>query len=161
MVMLIRFGLFFVLGYFMFAILAPGMDFWDAAKTVFVPIYVDVPLWLFDTFSDLNESFKTEDISNNNPAQDFGWLLMFLGTLALSLALPVLWWVIVTFLIWLSIFNVAPNLANGILTIFGGYDSSPQAENWKHIVNGRTTIQDTYDADVQANSIADALKNRK
>lgn len=161
MVILFKTILFAIIGFLVVALIVPGMSFMDAAEIVFSPIYIDVPAWFFHTFMGYFDALQSVDNSANNPVQDFLGLLMLLGSIACALALPVLWCVSITFAFWLAIYSVAPKVANGILTVFGGYDSSPEMENWKHIINGRTTIQDTYDADVQANAIANALKNNK
>ena len=158
MIILFRTIFFGVFGYLAVALVIPGVNFWDAAEGLFSPLYIDATSWIFHTFTDFFEHFRTMDTSHYNPAQDFINLLLMLGSIGCSLLLPVLWCVVITFVLWLSIYSAFPRVADGILTVAGGSDSSPEMENWKHIANGRTTIQDTYDADVQANAIAKALK---
>jgi hypothetical protein len=135
----------------------PSFDFWTTFDNLFSPFYVDAPSWIFHTLSDYSETVNQMDTSNYHPMQEFFWLVWWLATVALSLALPVLWWVVVTFTFWLSLYAVNQPLS---LIILPG-DNSPGMANWMHLFNGRTTIQQTFDAEVQANAIASSLKRHK
>lgn len=41
------------------------------------------------------------------------------------------------------------------------YYWTPEAENDWHLLSGRVTVQDTFDAEVQANAIASALNKHR
>lgn len=143
-------------------LLVPEIDFWDALGGLFAPFYVDIPLALFDWMSGLNESVQTMMRAENSGAKSFFFLFLLAGTIALSFVLPLAWWAFITFWFWLSVYNVFPKFAMGTLNAIGGTDS-PELNNLGHLVMGRTTMEKTYDAEVQANAIVSALnrQNRK
>lgn len=160
---LIRLICCFIIGYFILVFFLPNnMPLGDIIKNIFMVAYVDVPEWIFYIFLGFKDYLINVDNSNYNFIQDFGWMLLLAGTLILAFALPILCWIVITFILWAILHTIAPKIAIGIINILGGSSvfASPDAQNMMHLLNGRTTIQDTFDADVQANAIANAL-NRK
>jgi len=165
------FILFFFLwtGALLIAAVVPSFSLEKTAHNIFTPLYVDIPGWIFDSMTNYQEQIRTMDTSAYNPFQDFLWLVWWLSMVALSLVIPVFWWVGITFAFWLSIYAISNNA--GIFLISGETippagaryrnHSSAEAANWLHLLNGRTTIDKTFDAEVQANAIASALNRKK
>jgi len=81
--------------------------------------------------------------------------LLYLSTIALAFTLPLAFW-----FMWLMVSIVAVGefvpkyLKNG-------FKFGPETENNWHLLNGRTTIQKTFDAEVEANAIASALNKHR
>ena len=71
--------LYFVLGYFVVALIVPSMSLVDAMGSVFAPIYVDAPIWIFESLHHLNETIK-----EYRPESDFLLFLMVFVTIFLT-----------------------------------------------------------------------------
>jgi len=150
---------FLIVVYFVVALIVPEMSFWTAGEFMFAPLYQDIPIFIFNGMNEHSGVVRSMNTDDYNIVQHSLWMLWWVATIGLTLVLPLLWWVFITFWLWLSVYNVFPKFAIGAVGILGGSDS-PEAENWGHLVMGRTTIQDTYDAEVQANAIVSALNKQ-
>ena len=115
---------------------------------------------MFNFFSTHAEMLRTgADWSSHNPIQDFVYILLFLGGIGLAFGSMLAFWFMwgYTFLmgyIYLLPMSVQANMAYAP-------NNSVEGMNTWHLLSGRTTIQDTFDAEVQANAIASALKKNK
>ncbi len=134
----------FILLYLVITLVIPGVNGTEHVWTLIQYVVVNPAEYMFHFFHDISNAIGNSDMSEQNPLQDFGSILMMIGCVGLSLAVPllyILFWIVILF-----------------LSVPFDLDDSPEAKNMQHLLNGRTTIQDTFDAEVQANEIASALK---
>ncbi len=129
--------------YMIVTLVIPGVNGMDHAWSLIQYVIVYPTEYMFTFFHEIGETIRTADWSANNPLEDFIGLVLLASCTLISLAIPVLYfgfWVVLV-----------------IMAIPGAWNSPPESSNMDHLLAGRTTIQDTFDAEVQANEIAKAL----
>ncbi len=134
------------------ALFVPGISWFDHTYSIITYLFIYPASFVFDLFIGYKEVLLAGDMGGSNPLANFVHLLLFLGCIALSLALPVVYWfswALMSFIVLTSNIKIAP-VGEGI--------TSPEMKNNLHLLNGRTSIDELYAADVQANAIASALK---
>ena len=138
----------------------PGVDFFEHVNWLYGLIFVEPVMWAFHFFVNLTETIKIEhlDVAPNG-SEFFFWMLMWLGSIGMALIVGPLWiilWIMVGYVTFVMN-SVSDEVREDLL--LGHGNSSPTMQNLQHLAMGRTTIQDTYDAEVQANEIASKLSN--
>ena len=138
----------------------PGVDFFEHVNWLYGMIFVDPIMWAFHFFVDLTETVKVEHLDVAVGASEtFFWFVMWLGCLAMTLVVGPAWVVMWLMLGYVTfVMNSVSDAVREDLLVGHGY-TSPTIQNLQHLAMGRTTIQDTYDAEVQANEIAAKLSN--
>ncbi len=143
-------------------IFLPNINFFEHIEWLMTVVIVDPTLYLFESFSGIAEYILVNHVQvEENPVKLAFYLLGWLGFVGLSLIImPLMYfgWFVFTYMGF-------GNLLSGktkaqFYAMSAGGDSSGVLENLSHIFRGHTTVQKVYDADVQANAIADALKNK-
>jgi len=136
----------------------PDMSWSDELYKLIV-FYIGHPMLnMFNYFYDAFDNVKHMDWSQNNPVDDTYYFMKLLMCIVFALGLPVMFllgWLIAFFIAVIKMDYVSNRLA--VLQVLAGDGSNP-VNNTVHMLSGHTTIQDTFDAEVQANAIADALK---
>jgi len=129
----------------------PGIVWFDHAWMLVQYIIVYPSGHIFDFFVSSQDFFKDKITDDTNPLEDFTFLLLWLSCIGLTLVMPVAYWAFALFTFVVGVFGIFPALMN--IPSMG-----PEGENIWHLVNGRTTVDETFAAEVQANAIASALK---
>jgi len=115
-----------------------SMDIVINALTV---IYVDIPIWLLNTFHGL--------LPEKGIEPTFFTILQMAAATLLALSLPIIWCLAMATLMLGTLYALMPRCVKDAIS----HSYSPEIENMKHLINGRTTVQGTFDAQVQANEI--------
>jgi hypothetical protein len=110
--------------------------------------------YIFDFFVNYQDFFKDKITDDANPIETFAFFFLWISCIGLTLAAPVAYWAFTFFTSVIGLFGIFPALMN--------FPSmGPEGENIWHLVNGRTTVDETFAAEVEANAIASALKRHK
>jgi len=121
----------------------------DIVINVLTVIYVDIPMWIFNTF----HGFLPEKGADAT----FFTLLQLAGATILALSLPIVWCLTMATIMLGTLYALLPRCVTNAVS----HSYSPEIENMKHLINGRTTVQGTFDAQVQANEIVLAQQRIK
>jgi len=132
--------------WFIVVLVIPGINWYEHVYWLGSIIVVTPTAFIYNFFTEFWQSIVAEDWSNHNPIQDAVYIMLYLGGIALSLALPVL--------LWLSMLFITLDTLTGWTKIGTTGSVSADNKNIEHLLTGRTTIGHTYDADVIANAIA-------
>lgn len=144
--------LFMVFGYLTFSAVAG--QFLEGVETIFTYPFVTIPLAIMNYFGDWQGALSAVDVDGLNNLESFAHLFKFVVLTGLTLALPVLWILVLIFWTYVTLLGTFPRL-------LWGQGTSPEAQNMMHLVTGRTTIQKTFDAEVQANAVASVLDKKR
>jgi len=145
-------GIQLLLLWFVVALFMPGIAWYDHVYNIMVNILGYPAGVVFNFFTESYKEILAANWDNNNPIQDFVWLMGVLGCIALSLAIPMVYWFTWIMLTYGAIVGIAPAINNISLP------ESSLDGNMFHIITGRTTVQQTFDAEVIANAVSDKLK---
>ena len=138
--------------WFIVAAFIPGIAWADHVYGVLHTLLVEPATTMFYFFNEIADSFRYSNWDDNNPIEDFLGLLGWLGSIGLGLVVPLGYWLMWLLMAFVAVLDFMPNNAGN------GDVFDEEAENLWHLVNARTTVQDTFDAEVEANAIASALK---
>jgi len=149
-----------ILMIWMFIVLfIPDMS-WTGELYKLITFYIGHPmLSIFNYFYDASELAR--HMANqplNNPIDTSYYFVKMLVCIAIGLSAPIMFllgWFLAFFIAIIKMDYVENRL--GVLQTLAG-DGSGTVGNTVHMLSGHTTIQDTFDAEVQANAIAKAMK---
>jgi len=134
------------------ALFIPSIAWFDHVYNIVVYLFIQPAWFIFELFDGFKESILASDFGGENPIANFAYLLGMLGSIALALALPLAYWFSSAFFVFYVL-----TLGMKVKPVGEGIDS-PAMKNWMHLFNGRTTVDELYAAEVQANAIAEAIK---
>jgi len=139
----------------------PGVNFIEHITWLLNSVLVEPAYWMFYLFNDNAEYVRvTYLLGETNPILTFSFLLLWFGLIGLSLiCVPVFWfgWICCTYVGFIA--GMSEEMRSNWLLGTTASNYSPTLENLQHLFMGRTTIQDTYDAEVLANEIGRINKN--
>ena len=145
-----KFGIQLLILWFIVALFMPGIAWYDHVYNIMVNILGYPAGVVFSFFTECYKEILAANWDNNNPIQDFVWLLGVIGSIALSLAIPMAYWFTWIMVTYVAITEIVPAI-NRIPT-------ATTDGNLFYIVTGRTTVQNTFDAEVIANAVSDKIK---
>lgn len=129
-------------------------QFLEGVETAFKYPFVTIPWAIMNYFGDWQATLSAVNVDGLNNLESFAHLVKFVVLTGLTLALPALWVLTLIFWIYGTLLSTFPRL-------LWGPGASSEAHNMMHLVTGRTTIQKTFDAEVQANAVASALDKKR
>lgn len=146
-----KLGIQLLLLWFVVALFMPGINWYDHVYNIMVNILGYPAGIVFEFFMDSYQQILAANWDNHNPLQDFVYLFGFLGCIALGLTLPLVYWYTWIMVTYVAITEVVP-IINNIST------GNAMDNNLFYIFTGRTTVKETFEAEVIANAIAEKLK---
>jgi len=118
---------------------------------------------IFYYFQDAYKSIQHMDWDSINPIQSGYYLFKMIFCIMLALGLPVIFvggWVVGFFITFWNI--MVPDESKDVaLSAMAGNGRSTVSNDFHMIATTHTSIQDTFDAEVQANAIADAISEKR
>ncbi len=151
-----------LVAWILIAIFLPGISFFEHVEWLLTVVVVNPALFLFESFSGIAEYILVNYVQvEENPVKLALSLLGWLGFVGLSLIImPAIYfgWVVFSYMGFANLLSGKTKAQ--FMSMTAGGSVSGSMENLSHIFRGHTTVQKVYDADVQANSIADAIKNK-
>ncbi len=151
------------IGYFITVTIMPSGDPVGDIEKLGTLMFIDAPVGILYYFGGLGDSMKAMDTDAYNPLQNWVWLVGWIGTVALSLALPFFWVISMFVTIWLLLSTISPTLGTIFAVLLTGSDGRPESAASKvngHLLTGRITIDESIKNDAAAQAIVAALDER-
>ena len=141
-------------------IFIPGIVFVDHLQMLIMTLMVDPIVSISTFFMEFGESMRIATKEATQPVSQFSYLLVWIACKGLSLIvypMAVLMWLVGMFLGYVNLTS-GETKENFMLVVGEIKQSSVGAANIRNLMNGRTTIEENYEKDVQANAIVEAFK---